>query len=179
MSRTAGGLVARIRRASMLSQAELARRAGTSRPTLSAYEHGRKSPSLETLQRLVAAAGQEIEIRPRTAFRAVTGPRGREVNVPTSLPRLDPEFAFAVVELPVTLNWSQAGRVFRMADRGDRARLYELVLREGEPADILRYVDGALLVDLWEELVLPRFVRAAWDPLIRDARAGAAGGVAS
>jgi transcriptional regulator with XRE-family HTH domain len=163
----------------MLSQAELARRAGTSRPTLSAYEHGRKSPSLETLERLLAAAGQELEIRPRIAFRAVVGPRGREINVPTRLPRLDPEFAFTVVELPVTLNWSQPGRAFRMADRNDRGRLYEVVLREGEPADILRYVDGVLLVDLWDELVLPRFVRAAWGPLIHNALSGAAAGVAS
>jgi hypothetical protein len=31
---------------------------------------------------------------------------------------------------------------------------------------VLRYVDGALLADLWPELVLPRDVRAAWSPLI-------------
>lgn len=179
MLRTADGLVARLRRASGLSQAQLARHAGTSRPTLSAYEHRRKSPSLETLERLVAAAGQELEIRPRIAFRAVAGPRGREITVPTYLPRLDPEHAFATVELPVTLNWSQPGRVFRMADRGDRARLYELVLREGAPAEILRYLDGVLLVDLWDVLVLPRYVRAAWDPLIQNALGGAAAGIAS
>ncbi len=29
-----------------------------------------------------------------------------------------------------------------------------------DPADILTYVDGALLVDLWEDLVLPRAVRS-------------------
>jgi hypothetical protein len=40
------------------------------------------------------------------------------------------------------------------------------VLQEGTPADILAYVDGALLVDLWEDLVLPRSVRSAWAPLI-------------
>jgi hypothetical protein len=40
------------------------------------------------------------------------------------------------------------------------------VLQEGMPADILNYVDGALLVDLWEDLVLPRGVRSAWAPLI-------------
>ncbi len=31
---------------------------------------------------------------------------------------------------------------------------------------MLTYVDGALLADLWSELVLPREVRAAWAPLI-------------
>jgi hypothetical protein len=35
-------------------------------------------------------------------------------------------------------------------------------MREGTAADVLRYVDGVLLVDLWDELVLPRAVRAAW-----------------
>ncbi len=40
--------------------------------------------------------------------------------------------------------------------------MYEIVLREGVPSDILTYVDGALLVDLWDELVLPREVRTAW-----------------
>ncbi|MDT5182078.1 MAG: ATP-binding cassette, subfamily bacterial [Mycobacterium sp.] len=66
----------------------------------------------------------------------------------------------ATVELPLNLNWSQPGREFRLSDRGDRARVYELVLCEGGDADVLRYIDGALLVDLWEELVLPRAVRA-------------------
>jgi hypothetical protein len=44
--------------------------------------------------------------------------------------------------------------------------VYEIVLQEGTPADILTYVDGVLLVDLWEDLVLPRNVRSAWAPLI-------------
>jgi hypothetical protein len=44
--------------------------------------------------------------------------------------------------------------------------VYEIVLQEGAPADILTYVDGVLLVDLWEDLVLPRGVRSAWAPLI-------------
>ena len=44
--------------------------------------------------------------------------------------------------------------------------MYETVLQEGRPADILAYVDGALLVDLWEDLVLPRAVRSAWALLV-------------
>jgi hypothetical protein len=43
--------------------------------------------------------------------------------------------------------------------------VYEIVLPEGRPADSLAYVDGALLADLWDELVLPRAVRSAWAPL--------------
>jgi len=70
------------------------------------------------------------------------------------------------VELPIHLNWSAPGRVFDLRSRADRARVYEIVLQEGTPAGILAYVDGALLVDLWEDLVLPRSVRSAWAPLI-------------
>jgi hypothetical protein len=44
--------------------------------------------------------------------------------------------------------------------------VYEAVLTEGGPADVLEYVDGALLIDLWHDLVLP------WDVLVRgDGRA--------
>ena len=47
------------------------------------------------------------------------------------------------------------------------ARVYEVVLQEGRSADILAYVDGALLLDLQGELVLPRVVRSAWAPVIQ------------
>lgn len=36
----------------------------------------------------------------------------------------------------------------------------------GTADDILGVVDGALLVDLWPDLVLPAAVRAAWAPLV-------------
>jgi transcriptional regulator with XRE-family HTH domain len=174
------GLLARVRRAAGLSQDELARRAGTSRTAVSAYEHGRKSPALDTVDRLVSAAGYVLDAWPRVEFVAVSGGRGREVLVPTRLPQLPAVQALATVELPLTLNWSQLGRKFRLIDRGERARVYELVLREGAAADVLRYIDGTLLVDLWEELVLPRAVRAAWLPLIDQIRdASDVSGVAS
>jgi len=31
------------------------------------------------------------------------------------------------------------------------------------PHDIVKFVDGALLVDLWGELVLPRQIRSEWN----------------
>lgn len=43
-----------------LTQAELASMAGTSQPTIAAYEAGRKSPSVATLRRLADAAGMEM-----------------------------------------------------------------------------------------------------------------------
>ncbi|WP_436699134.1 helix-turn-helix transcriptional regulator [Nocardioides sp. BYT-33-1] len=154
------------RRAAGLTQAALAARSGTSRPTLSAYENGRKSPSLDTAERILAAAGFELAAVPAVEFREVAGERGRPVSVPTRLPRLPVEQAVATVELPLHLNWSDRGRCYDLRKRRQRARVYELVLREGGPADVLAYVDGVLLVDLWDELVLPATVRQAWESVV-------------
>lgn len=65
------------------------------------------------------------------------------------------------LEFPLHLNWSDRGRQYDLRDRRHRARVYELVLREGGPDDVLTYVDGALLLDVWDDLVLPAKVRAA------------------
>ncbi|MFC4853788.1 hypothetical protein [Actinophytocola glycyrrhizae] len=122
---------------------------------MSAYENGRKKPTLDTAEHLLTASGFELYIRPRISFRAVPGTRGHVHEVPDQLPSLPPHKALATVELPLSLNWSQPGREYRLRDRSDRARVYEAVLREGSAKDVLTYVDGALLVDLWDELVLP------------------------
>lgn len=155
-------LLQRARRLAGLSRAELARRAGTSRPTLSAYISGARTPRFDTAERILQAAGFDLELAPSIVFAEVTGRGGRSIPVPSMLPRLQPEEAFARVQLPLHLNWSTPGRWYDLSDRRQRARVYEIVLREGTAADVLRYVDGVLLVDLWAELVLPVEVRQAW-----------------
>lgn len=55
------------RRRARLTQIELARRAGTSQATISAYERGRKEPSVETLSRLLAATGTRLTATPASA----------------------------------------------------------------------------------------------------------------
>jgi transcriptional regulator with XRE-family HTH domain len=52
--------VKRLRRTAGVSQSALARAAGTSQPTVAAYEAGRKSPTLRTLHRLVKAIGFDM-----------------------------------------------------------------------------------------------------------------------
>lgn len=47
-----------------LTQAALAVRAGTSQATVSAYECGRKRPSVATLDRLLAATGSRLTVEP-------------------------------------------------------------------------------------------------------------------
>lgn len=162
----AAGFIKDARHSAGLSQDELARRAGTSRTTLSAYEHGRKSPGLDTAGRLLHEAGFELTTSPRIDYLERVTAHGRSIWLPTRLGRLPVNQALATVVLPLHLNWSERRRTFRLADRAHRARAYEIVLREGGPDDLAAYVDGALLVDLWPELVLPREIRAAWTPLI-------------
>lgn len=50
------------RRRAGLSQAALAERTGTSQATISAYESGRKQPSVDTLSRLLAAMDQRLTV---------------------------------------------------------------------------------------------------------------------
>lgn len=57
-----GALLETLRRRNGLTQAELARRAGTSQPVISAYERGRRDPTFGTLRRLVAAGGAELRL---------------------------------------------------------------------------------------------------------------------
>ena len=55
------------RRRAGLSQAALAERTGTSQATISAYESGRKQPSVDTLSRLLAAMDQRLTVQPGRA----------------------------------------------------------------------------------------------------------------
>ncbi len=55
-------LVVEARLRSGLSRREIARRAGTSAATLAAYETGRITPSVDTLDRLLAAAGFDAAV---------------------------------------------------------------------------------------------------------------------
>lgn len=164
------GLLEKARRLAGLSRSELARRAGASRPTLAAYAAGTKSPNLATAERIVQAAGFELDLVPRLGFREAAVGRGRSVYIPNTLPRLPVDRALGRVRLPLHLNWSQPGREFELADRQQRARVYEIVLREGTSQDIADIIDGALLVDLWPDLILPPQVRQAWQPLIESVR---------
>jgi transcriptional regulator with XRE-family HTH domain len=58
----AAELIAHIREVSGFSQTELARRSGLDRSVLSAYEHGRRQPSVAALARIAAAAGMQLDL---------------------------------------------------------------------------------------------------------------------
>ncbi|MBU6279969.1 MAG: helix-turn-helix domain-containing protein [Actinomycetales bacterium] len=165
-------LAAQARCASGLSQAEVARRAGTSRPTLSAYERGSRNPTLDTLERVLAANGQHLVSLPDVVFTRHRDRRGKPFYVPDQLPRLPIEAALGTVFLPPHVDWSPGGRPRNLADRSERLLAYQVVLAEGMPQDIQHIVDGALLVDGWHDLHLPNAIRYAWQPLVDRVLAG-------
>jgi transcriptional regulator with XRE-family HTH domain len=53
-------LIKLVRRRRGLSQAELARRVGTSQPVISTYEHGRRDPTFGMLRKLIEASGERL-----------------------------------------------------------------------------------------------------------------------
>lgn len=159
-------LIADARRASGLSQAEVARLAGTSRPNVSAFEHGRRSPTLDTLERLLAANGQRLVAVPVLNFEKHVDRRGKPFFVPNQLPQLSPSASLARVTLPKRVSWSGPQETWDLADRTQRLLAYQLLLAEGEPLDIAAFVDGSLLIDLWGELFLPAEIRTVWQLLI-------------
>jgi transcriptional regulator with XRE-family HTH domain len=60
-----GELLRRVRVEKGLTQRQLAERAGTSQPVISAYEHDRRDPTFCTLHRLLAAAGVQLRLDAR------------------------------------------------------------------------------------------------------------------
>jgi transcriptional regulator with XRE-family HTH domain len=69
-----GSLIKAVRRRHGLSQADLARRAGTSQPVVSAYEHGRRDPTYRTLRKLVEASGERLRLDAEAASSDLTPP---------------------------------------------------------------------------------------------------------
>lgn len=74
-------LISECRAKAGLTQAELARRAGTSQATISAYENGAKSPAMATLERILAVTGHSLELRAVDRPAAdLSGPVGRRLR---------------------------------------------------------------------------------------------------
>lgn len=164
-------LLVYARRAAGLTQDALAKLAGTSQPTLSAYERGTKSPSLVVAERIVEATGHRFVVLPSVEFVQVPGQYGlHPFWLAKALWRLDPVLAFRTVVLPAPdSDWRTPPRRYRLRKRADRASAYELLLRDGTPSELLDHIDGALLVDVWDDLDLPDPIQRAWQPLIRSA----------
>ncbi|GEP39604.1 hypothetical protein NPS01_32670 [Nocardioides psychrotolerans] len=164
------------RKARGWTQRDLAGAAGTSQATVSAYERREKSPSLAVMERLIGAAGYSLRLDVTVDFIPISFDGHTIYQIPNRLWRVEPRLSFSKVTFPDWPTSRESGgfimRNWDLAVREERRRVYGYLLRESVPVWIYRWVDGALLVDLWDELDLPKQLRAAWQPLINDARNG-------
>ncbi len=78
--------------------------------------------------------------------------------------------ASGVVQLPPNVRWSGPSKTYNLDDPVDRARVYEQVLREGTDDDVRRFINVEVLEGLWDTLVVPARVRAAWASWFRRHR---------
>lgn len=77
---TAAMQIAHARQRSGLSLRTLAKQAGTSHSAIAAYEAGRVSPTVQTLERILRAAGWEATPELRPLVERDRGARGRELE---------------------------------------------------------------------------------------------------
>ena len=78
----AGTQLREARQRARLSQTDLARRAGVAQSVISAYESGKREPSLRTLERLVAATGARltVSVEPGPVVGLPDSPLGRRLR---------------------------------------------------------------------------------------------------
>ena len=93
--------------------------------------------------------------------RSTTGPRAGNLTRP-GCDMAHQVLASGRIQLPLHVRWSDPPKTYDLDDRRDRALVYEQILREGTAEDVLCFIDVDELIDLWDDLVLPRFVRRAW-----------------
>ena len=161
--------LAEVRSSAGLTQAELSARSGVARPNIAAFEAGRRDPRWDTATRTLEAAGASVEVSLPVTWSWTSG--RRPYAVASRLWRLPLIEAFRVFVPGSHLWWSGPALRLDLTNRSDRTRAYALVLREGTPDDIRATVDGALLLDVWTDLVAPAELRRAWQPIIDNAYA--------
>lgn len=81
-----------------------------------------------------------------------------------------------MITLPLTVEWSFDGEApaHDLSERVQLIRVYELVLTYGAAADVERYIDPEVLVDLWGDLTPTAAVRETWEPWVLRRLADAA-----
>lgn len=104
-AQSTAALLARARTEAGLSLRELAQRANTSHATLSAYEKGRKVPSVTTYLKILEACGNAVDIQLQPRIRERDGiPRGEELESVLKLAAQFPAKASRHLELAVFPN---------------------------------------------------------------------------
>ena len=97
--------------------------------------------------------------RPTARYRPVTLPDDIE----------DPSLVKATgrVVLPLHVRWS-GDRVYDLDDVADRKSVYKQVLSHGLADDVKRSIRVRELAALWDQMVLPAYVRDVWGPWLQQ-----------
>jgi transcriptional regulator with XRE-family HTH domain len=159
------------RRGAGLTQGELAARAGTTQSAVSMYERRRKVPLLDVAERLMQAAGVDLGMVTLVRWEAELVTPASGFFYPDRLWRVEVPGCFDTVRM-VDHVGGTGQEEWDLRDRVHRRRLFENLLVKGDAEQIMRWVDGALLIDLWDELDLPSRIRAAWEPAVQAGSAG-------
>ncbi|MFC7494408.1 MULTISPECIES: helix-turn-helix domain-containing protein [unclassified Nocardioides] len=162
------------RRSAGLSQRRLAQLARTQQSSISEYESRRKSPTLDVVERLLAAAGAELAVKPSVRFGRREDPEAGWFPVPDRLWPVPVPACFSRVHV-FYFRAITGYDVWDLSDPEQRSEFYELALCHGVEELLLETVDAALLVEAWPSMNLPDAVRDAWQPLV-DAAQGTANG---
>lgn len=96
---------------------------------------------------------------------STTGTRqgwSRPVALPADVDDPGVEKHRGTITLPLHVLWSGPERVWDMSDRRQRLQVYEMVLTEGTADDVRRFIDVDQLIELWPDIWLAPYVRAAW-----------------
>lgn len=96
-----GDLLRSRRTSAGLTLRQLAARAGTSHSTLAAYEAGRVEPSLETLERVLRAAGYDLTLASSRRVASGDPARGRQLVEVLELAAMFPARHAARLRAPV------------------------------------------------------------------------------
>lgn len=165
-------IIEEARVASGLGQSELAALADTSQPTISAYERGKKIPGLAVTERILRVAGWNLALQPRVSFTEHPAPAGSRYpfTVPDRLWRLEAPACFRTIKFFDLLREDNDKYWWDLSVRADRKFVYERLLTYGDEAHLLLYLDGALLIDLWDELDVPEPVRGLWQSVVDATR---------
>jgi transcriptional regulator with XRE-family HTH domain len=159
------------RRGGGLTQAELALRAGTTQSAVSMYERRRKVPMLDVAERLVQAAGADLGMVTAVVWEAEFLTHATGFYYPDRLWRVEVPGCFDTFQM-VDHVGGTTQEEWHLRDRTNRKGLYQNLLVKGDAHQIMRWVDGALLVDVWEKLELPAQIRSAWEPAVQLASTG-------
>ncbi len=114
------------------------------------------------------AAGWNIALQPRVSFTEHPAPPGFRFpfTVPDRLWRLEAPACFRTIKFFDLIDDDNEKFWWDLSIRADRKLVYERLVTYGSEAILVLHLDGALLIDLWNEMEVPEPMRTHWAAVI-------------